>query len=109
MKPVYLIRHKPTGYYMPEPTGHRGRGSSFWEPTTEADYPRVFKHPRSAKAALTQWLRGKHMPVREAEYDEFSGRYMEYVAGADVVHQPHRKLEDMEIVSACLTPVQEKA
>lgn len=25
---LYAIKHIPTGYYMPEPTGRMGRGSS---------------------------------------------------------------------------------
>lgn len=98
IKPVYVIRHKPTGFYMPEPTGNQGRGSSFWEPKEQAEYPRVFRHERSAKIALMQWLRGEHRPVVDFEFDEFSGKNFSYTVGAKVIPIATRHKEDMEVV-----------
>ena len=97
MKPVYLILHKPTGFFMPEPTGNQGRGSSFWEPKEQAPYPRIFRHERSAKIALVQWLRGEHHSVREYE----DGNY--YTTGAVVIPVITRYKEDMEVVPMYLT------
>lgn len=57
MKPMYAIRHVPTGFFMPEPTGRCGRGSSHWEPIQQAEHIRLFRFERSAKSALTQWHR----------------------------------------------------
>lgn len=106
MKPVYLIRHKPSGFFMPEPTGNQGRGSSFWEPKEQASYPRIFRHERSAKAALVQWLRGEHHPVREYETDD-SGKSFYYTAGAEVKPVTTRQKENMEVVPMYFTTQEE--
>ncbi len=95
MKPLYAIKHIPTGFYLPEPKGIRGRGGSFTEPVDcsgDEQNPRLFKTERSAKNALVQWLRGHHEGI--TEYEEG----YRYSIGADVVHQPHRIKEDMEVV-----------
>lgn len=103
IKALYLIRHKPTGFFMPEPTGSHGRGSSFWEPKKQAEYPRIFRHQRSAKSALIQWLRGEHHAVKKYEHDEFSGGGFWYTSGTDVKHKVTRCHKDMEIVEVYLT------
>lgn len=88
----YGIRHKPTGFFMPHPTGRNGNGSSFWEPTEQADEPRLIRSVHAAKCVITQWLRGHHNP----EFDYEDG--WKYTVGTDVKPMPHRKREDMEIV-----------
>lgn len=103
IRSFYLIRHKPTGFYMPEPTGYQGRGSSFWEPKEQTECPRVFRHERSAKAALVQWLRGEHRPVKGYEANEFTGGGFFYTEGSEVIPMPHRRRDDMEIVEVYLT------
>lgn len=100
MKALYAIEHIPTGHYLPEPTGHSGRGGSFTEPVDcsgDGPNPRLFKSPISARNALVQWLRGKH----EGEYEYEEG--FKYSTGASVVHQPHRIKEDMQVVPFNLT------
>lgn len=87
MKPLYAIRHKPTGHFLPEPKGYAGRGGSFLEPVDcglDHDNPRLFKSELSAKRALTAWLQGKH----ERVFD-----------GIAVIPVESRQKQDMEIVS----------
>ena len=98
---MYAIRHKPSGGYLPRPNGHAGRGGSHVEPRVFKDgsghIPRMFPTMAGAKAALGQWLRGKHKGIREYE----DGYY--YTVGADIVPCPDRKREDMEIVTVEVT------
>lgn len=109
---VFAIRHKPTNRFMPVPVGKNGSGSSYWEPTEQADgqMPRLFPHKRSAKSALAQWLRGTHKPVMEWASDPplgefgFGARYQECV-GTAVEPVPGRNADDMEIVTFTLTEV----
>lgn len=100
MKPLYAILHKPTGFYLPEPTGREGRGGSHTEPVNcigDVANPRLFTTERSASNALTQWLRGKHFRYTETEGSYEEG-YYEVDGPLEVAHQPHRKREEMEIV-----------
>ena len=68
MKPLYAIRHKPTGFYLPEPAGRQNRGSSHTEPVDCTDErPRLFISELAARRSLIQWLRGKHQAVMDTE------------------------------------------
>lgn len=101
MRNLYAIMHIPTGKFLPEPKGYAGRGGSFTEPENcNDDYenPRLFKTERSAKAALTQWLRGHHEGIHEKDWDEWSGMSYSYCVGATVKPQPHRMRHLMKIV-----------
>ena len=101
MKPLYAIRHKPTGHFLPEPKGYAGRGGSFVEPVDcglDHDNPRLFKSELSAKRALTAWLQGKHMPIKEHDWDDW-GRNVTYTVGSDPQPVDSRRKSDMEIVS----------
>lgn len=110
---VYAIRHIPTGRFMPVPTGKNGSGSSYWDPVDIAfdgegnvtTVPRLFPLRRSASSALTQWLRGRHVPVTSSEYNEFRGIYEIYTVGAEAVPDPSRKADDVEIVAFELVEV----
>lgn len=101
---LYAIRKKGTDLYLPEPMGRMGRGGSHTEPTHMDSAPiRTFNSMRSANAALTQWLRGKHLLVMGGEYlDEYNSRWISYQEGTEVVHQPERNKDEMEIVSISL-------
>lgn len=102
MKQVFAIRHKPSGFYLPEPEGYGGRGGSFVKPVDcsgDGPNPRIFKHMRSAKAALNQWLRGEHHGITEGDWNEWTGEYYSYTVGADIVPQLDRIRTDMEIVA----------
>lgn len=99
----YAILHKPTGSYMPVPTGYRDRGSTHWEPTEKAGNqdPRLFNTVIGAKRALSSWLKGKHKPVMG--YDEEWGRPILVQEGIEVFHVLSRKREEMSIVELQFT------
>ena len=101
MKPLYAIRHKPTGHFLPEPEGYAGRGGSFVEPVDCGlghDNPRLFKSELSAKRALTAWLQGKHEPEFGYECDDGYNSYR-VLNGIAVIPVESRQKQDMEIVS----------
>lgn len=99
----YAILHKPTGSYMPVPTGYRGRGSSNWEPTEKVGNqdPRLFNTLIAAKRALSSWLMGMHKPVME--YDDVWGRSALVQEGVEIIPVPSRKREEMSIVELQFT------
>ncbi len=101
----WLIRHKPTGGYLPEPAGRMGRGGSHVEPVlhTEdpATTPRIFSSERAAKNALVAWLRGKYVAKR-GRYAGGPDSIEEYYEDVEIVGVPSRKREEMEIISADL-------
>jgi hypothetical protein len=91
----WAIRLKGSDRYLPQVK--RQHGYSFTEPTSiEQEPPRLFFTERSAHLSLAQWLRGHHKKTRSGGYS-WDGEY-DYEEYIDVVHQPHRKLEDMEVV-----------
>ena len=102
---LYAIRKKGTDLYLPEPIGRMGRGGSHTEPIhMDTGVIRTFTTMRSANAALTQWLRGKHLPVMGGEYlDEYNSRWITYQEGTEVIPQPERKRDEMEIVTIHLS------
>src|SRR5690606_37574209 len=96
----FLIRHNPTGFYLPEPAGRMGRGGSHVEPADPAaDRPRIFPSRLSATRALAQWLRGKHH--REWHTDWETGHADD--DGVSVEPVPSRKREEMEIIEIAVT------
>ncbi len=100
--PFWLIRHKPTGAYLPEPAGRMGRGGSYVEPTpypseNPGERPRLFESRLGAQRALTAWLRGK--VHRSSGYDSYD---MEYYDDLDLEPVPSRKKDDMEIIQVDL-------
>lgn len=91
---LFLIRHNPTGFYLPEPAGRMGRGGSHIEPVNPtAERPRIFPSKLSASRALSQWLRGKHH--RKWDHDWETGHVEDRVIIEPI---PSRKREEMEIV-----------
>lgn len=104
MKSMWAIRHKPTNHYLPSPKGHSGRGGSFVDPVDpDVTLPRLFPTERSAKAALTCWLKGKHVGKYGWDGSEYGGMY-KYCIGYTIVPVPNRKREDMEVVEIVLQP-----
>ena len=88
----YAIRHKPTGFYLPEPGGRLGRGGSHVNPTDPTiQPPRIWHNRLGARNALSMWLKGKFVASRGQDYD---GEYWEDLS---VIPAPERKAEDMEI------------
>lgn len=81
----YVIRHKPTGYFIPVPyhSYNQGkdakprssaRGSSFVEPRPEPYLIRLFPSLRSATAFLAIWLKGQHIGEDDGEGYTYVGK-----------------------------------
>lgn len=90
----FIIRHKPSGGFLPELGGVRA-GYTHTEPQTHG-VPRLFTDAAGAKRALTWWLKGVTSVFRhrdwEGDYDETWSTEPE----------DHRKAEDMEVVPVLL-------
>ena len=89
----FLIRHKPSGKYIPSLPKGRRRGSSILEPTSkEAKLPRFFQSEISAKNFLSQWCRGQFICRRIYDGDE----------SVEIRPVPSRKKEEMKIIPVVL-------
>lgn len=94
---AYAIRQKSTGWFLPM-RWRSARGFSHDEPL-ENCIPRLFPTKRSVQQALCAWLQGDWKEEWSAgNFDE--GPEM---IGPAPKHLPHRKAEDMEIVSVRIT------
>jgi hypothetical protein len=80
MLTTYAIKHIPTGFLIGDM-----RYMSNWEPKKQSLIPKLYATERNAKAVLTQWLAGRHL---------FNWEY-----GFEILKQPHRKAEDMEVIT----------
>lgn len=105
--PLYAVRHRPTGNYIPRPMGRGGRGGSHLEPVmpTEAKEtrPRFFETKRSAKIFLSSWLKGKYVADRGCNHGHPGSDWeVDYFEDVLVVPVLSRKAEDMEIVEYCV-------
>ena len=99
MRTMWAIRHKPTGFMLPNPKGHSGRGGSFVDPQDPKEiHPRLFISQLAAKRALIAWLRGKHEGDYDFEYNEWNCKSYRVCVGYVVVPVPSRKAEDMEVI-----------
>ena len=99
MRTMWAIRHKPTGFMLPNPKGHNGRGGSFVDPQDPKEiHPRLFITQLAAKRALIAWLRGKHEGAYDFEYSDYDNKSYQVCVGYVVVPVPSRKAEDMEVV-----------
>lgn len=113
---MYAIRHKPTGGYLPQPTGRNGRGGSHLDPhvfdgTTgygknrnrrtlkEKLLPRLWAKESDAKNALTHWLKGKvHAHRHYSGYPDY-----DYDEDTSLEVVTSRIREEMEIVPITIT------
>lgn len=86
----YVIRHKPTGGFLPELSGVRA-GFTYTEPQTHG-VPRLFESAVGAKRALTWWLKGITSVFKSRDWE---GDYDETWS---TTFEEHRKAEDMEII-----------
>jgi hypothetical protein len=91
----YIIRHKPSGGFLPQLEGVRG-GYTHTEPQTYG-VPRLFLDAAGAKRALTWWLKGTTSVWRR--HDSFT---LEYEEDWSTEEEEHRKAEDMEVVPVLL-------
>jgi hypothetical protein len=63
-----VIRHIPTGKMLPQIHTRQKGGGSFLEPDDVWRHPpRLFYNMASAKAFLGQWLKGRHVAVRDQD------------------------------------------
>jgi len=95
MMEFWIIRHKPTGGWLPEVH----KGYTFSEPQ---DYgvPRLFGNAAAAKRALTWWLKGTlHVTTYQSNNPE---TWMEVEQDWHEQEMPERKLEDMEVIPVLL-------
>ena len=97
MREYWVIRHKPSGGYLPVlPTGLRA-GYTHTEPDLTA-VPRLFGDAAAAKRALTWWLKGTlHVTKTGGQwgFEEYDETWHDTV-------MPDRKAEDMEVVPVLL-------
>ena len=99
MKSMWAIQHVPTGFYLPSPKGHSGRGGSFVEiADPNLVQPRLFISEYAAKRALGAWLRGKHEGI--TDWDDHGP----YTIGYKVIPVKTRKRENMAVVEIVLQP-----
>jgi hypothetical protein len=93
---VFAIRQRSSGLFIPRlPKGHN-RGGSYLEPSNERE-PRIFHNRNSARAFLTNWLKGKYVRRVDDIGEDF----------VKIEPQNHRNKDDMEIVRYQLTPSEE--
>lgn len=97
----WIIRHKPTGGWLPELTKPKRGGYTHTEPGFW-NTPRLFTTERGAKNALWWWLRGV---ITTRMRQTFDGDWIE---DWDDEPKPGRKAEDMEIVKVDLSVVVEE-
>ena len=90
----YVIRHKPTGGFLPQSNNKR-HGYTHDEPVTmQSNFcPRLFARKQDAKTALTWWLNGETSARWSGDDDDFN---YEWHTHAPLVE---RKAEDMEVVA----------
>ena len=93
----YVIRHNPTGHYLPQALGRSGRGGSHVEPIPMdgTDNPRLLHSERAAKAYLASWLMGKVYCSRGGSSSFYEDEPYEDL---HLEHVPTRRGEEMEIV-----------
>lgn len=85
----YAIKHKPTGFFMPQADKSRGKGYTHHVPLDPLKHaPRLFVKKRAANDALRWWLLGHTSVLRFEDGDET------WSTDPDA----DRKAEDMEVV-----------
>jgi hypothetical protein len=108
MKLLYAIRHKPTGFFIPDPDRIQWRASHVQPVDCAGDgpNPRLFVTELAAKRALSAWLQGKWKAELNWEStDEYgSGFYYKDLPVPNTVEG--RVKEEMEVVPFRLEPVQ---
>jgi hypothetical protein len=101
MKLVYAIRHKPTGFFIPEPGRQQWRKSHVDPVDCSGDNPnpRLFATELAAKRAMSAWVQGKWGAETYWEQDGWeSPAYLAQDIPAPTP-VPGRNKEDMEVVS----------
>ena len=94
---VFAVRQKSTGLFIPRLETGKRRGGSHCEPSDIRE-PRIFHNRLAARSFLGNWLQGKF--VNQSYYGSWETEHY-----LEVIKQPHRKKEDMEIVEFELVEV----
>ena len=87
----YVIKHKTTGYLMPQ--ARHNKGYTHWNPSSATPFrgaletPRLFTTANGAKKAIRAWFGSPNATVR----------YYEDGPGDLKIKQDGRKLKDLEI------------
>lgn len=95
---AFAVRHKPTGEYIPR-SNNNGRGGSYSEPCKDKP-ARLFHCRHAARSFLLMWLKGHFKNNHSLDYETGIDEY-----SLEIIPQPHRKKEDMEIVEFNLVEV----
>ncbi|MDR5839369.1 hypothetical protein [Caballeronia sp. LZ034LL] len=100
MKLLYAIRHKPTGFFIPDPDRIQWRASHLQPVDCSGDgpNPRLFHTELSAKRALSAWLQGRWKAELEWESTDEYGSGFYYQSLPVPTPIPDRVKEDMEVV-----------
>lgn len=98
---MYVIKHKPSGSYLPHFRGRPGRGGTCVN-IGDKGMPRLFANKVAAKNALRWWLEGV-VGVKIFYGDAFE----EASESWTTEKRPERRAEDMEIVKVELREVKE--
>ena len=88
---IYAVRQKSTGLFIPRLKTGKRRGGSYLEPSNERE-PRFFHNKIAARAFLSNWCQGHFVTNTSNNPDTYGDPY------TDVIKQPHRNKNDMEIV-----------
>lgn len=92
----WAVKHIPTGHYIPEPNGRRGRGGSHVDPNPDSNIARLFMSERAAKIYITSYCKGK--VLHETDYScDYEGNRDGFEFNT-IVPQPNRLKEDFEII-----------
>ena len=93
---LFLVRHRGTKRYFPDPKGRAGRGGSFTEATDNGDDARIFRSARSAKIFLRAWVKGEYHCSRGGGWT-YDGDY-DYEEDVTIKPISSRNLNDYEII-----------
>lgn len=95
----WAVKHKPSGHYMPEPTGRSGRGGSHVEPDPDSNNARLFTSVRSAKIYISTYCLGKFIASRGMSPGHPGNDWeVDYYEDIDIIPQPDRNKEDYQII-----------
>ena len=108
--PVWAIRHKPTGKFMPARMFRTARaGWTYWDPLDKSPEtrpydpsPRLFFTRQAAANALSAWLQGKWKQEVQTEGSWDEAPY-DYLAEPTPTAVATRSREDMELVEGTLS------
>ena len=95
----WAVKHKPTGYYLPDPTGRNGRGGSHVSPHPDSNQARLFRSERSAKIYISTYCHGKYVASRGMSPGHPGNDWeSDYYEDISIIPVADRRKEDFEII-----------